>query len=166
MKLFALAMACALTAAAAPGDTLLIRNVDVYPVTGPQLKGVSVLIQDGKIADIGPKIAVPKGMRVLDGKGLRVYPGLIDSATELGLSEIESVRESEDTNELGEFMPQLRALVAVNPGSEHFPVVRLNGITSVMTFPSSGASSGGGRSRGRGRPHLSRRNGAWPRPWG
>ena len=107
----------------------------MYPVTGAEMKGVSVLMQDGKIADIGAKLVAPKGMRVVEGKGLRVYPGMIDSGTELGLSEISSVRESVDTGELGEFMPQLRALVAVNPESEHFGVVRVNGITSAMTFP-------------------------------
>jgi len=125
----------------------LIRNADVYPVTGAEMKGVSVLVQDGKIADIGAKIVAPKGMRVVDAKGLRVYPGMIDSGTELGLEEIASVRESVDTGELGEFMPQLRALVAVNPGSEHFGVVRVNGITSVMTFPSTGGRGGGGGGR-------------------
>jgi hypothetical protein len=62
----------------------------------------------------------------------------------MGLSEISAVRESVDTGELGEFMPQLRALSAVNPESEHFGVVRVNGITSVMTFPSSGGGGGGG----------------------
>src|SRR5436189_1827118 len=44
-------------------------------------------------------------------------------------------------------MPQLRALSAVNPESEHFGVVRVNGITSVMTFPSSGGGAGGGGGR-------------------
>jgi imidazolonepropionase-like amidohydrolase len=104
-----------------------------------------VLIQDGKIAEIGSKVLPGKGVRVIEAKGMRVYPGMIDSGTELGLSEISSVRETVDTGELGEFMPQLRALVAVNPESEHFPVVRVNGITSVMTFPSSGGGGGGGR---------------------
>ena len=60
---------------------------------------------------------------------------MIDSGTELGLSEVSAVRETVDTGELGEFMPQLRALSAVNPESEHFGVVRVNGITSVMTSP-------------------------------
>jgi imidazolonepropionase-like amidohydrolase len=46
-------------------------------------------------------------------------------------------------------MPQLRALAAVNPASEHFPVVRVNGITSVMTFPSSGSAGAGGGGGGR-----------------
>jgi imidazolonepropionase-like amidohydrolase len=135
-------MGCAIAALAASNDTFLIRNADVYPVTGAEMKGVSVLIQDGKIADIGVNLVAPKGMRVIEAKGLRVYPGMIDSGTELGLSEILLVRETVDTDELGEFMPQLRALVAVNPGSEHFGVVRVNGITSAMTFPSSGGRGG------------------------
>ena len=125
-------------AALAPAQTLFIRNADVYPVTGAEIKGVSVLIRDGRIADVGPKVVAPKGVKVLEGKGLRVYPGMIDSGTELGLSEVSAVRETVDTGEIGEFMPQLRALVAVNPESEHFPVVRANGITSVMTYPAGG----------------------------
>ncbi len=128
---------------AAADAPVLIRGVDVYPVTGPAIKGVSVLLENGKIADIGAKVAAPKGARIVDGKRLCVYPGLIDSATQLGLSEIEAIRESVDTGELGEFMPQLRALAAVNPGSEHFPVVRVNGVTTAMTFPAGGG--GGGR---------------------
>src|SRR5262245_19433592 len=99
--------------AALAGDSVLIRNVDVYPVSSPVVKAVSVLIQDGKITDIGPKIVPPKGIKVVEGKNLRVYPGMLDSGTESGLSEVPAVRETVDTGELGEFMPQLRALVAV-----------------------------------------------------
>jgi imidazolonepropionase-like amidohydrolase len=147
MKLFGILIGCAMAALAASGDTVLIHNVDVYPITAAPMKGVSVLIQDGKISDIGAKLVPAKGVRVVEGKGLRVYPGMLDSGTELGLSEISAVRESVDTGELGEFMPQLRALIAVNPESEHFSVVRVNGITSVMTFPSSGGGGGGGGGR-------------------
>src|SRR5207247_2784951 len=116
---------------------------DVYPVAGAEMKGVSLLVQDGKIAEIGPRLIAPKGMRVIEGKGMRVYPGMIDSGTELGLSEISAVRETVDTGEIGEFMPQLRALIAINPESEHFGVVRVNGITTALTFPLSGAGRGG-----------------------
>jgi imidazolonepropionase-like amidohydrolase len=142
MKIIGLLLACVWMAAAA-GETILIRDADVYPVSGQELQGVSILIQDGKIAEIAAKIVPPKGARIVEAKGMRVYPGMIDSGTELGLSEIPAVRESVDTGELGEFMPQLKALVAVNPDSEHFGVVRVNGITSAMTFPSSGGGGGG-----------------------
>src|SRR5205823_570282 len=143
MKLLGILFGCSMAAFAAANDSFFIRNADVYPVTGNQLTGVSVLIQDGKIVEIGPKLVPPKGIRVFEGKGLRVYPGLIDSATNLGLQEIAAVRESVDTGELGEFMPQLRALSAVNPESEHFGAVRVNGITGAITLP--GASAPGGR---------------------
>ena len=140
MKLAGLFL-CAL-AVMAPAQTLFIRNADVYPVSGAEMKGVSVLIRDGRIVDVGAKVVAPKGAKILEGKGLRVYPGMIDSGTELGLSEVSAVRETVDTGEIGEFMPQLRALVAVNPESEHFPVVRVNGITSVMTYPAGGRGGG------------------------
>jgi imidazolonepropionase-like amidohydrolase len=144
MKRLGLLIAFGVAACAAANDTFLIRGVDVYPVTGPEVKGVSVLVQDGKIADIGAKIVAPKGMKVVEGKGLRLYPGMIDSNTELGLSEVGAERVTVDTGELGEFMPQLKALSAVNPESAHFPVVRANGITSVMTFPAAGGRGGRG----------------------
>ncbi len=143
MKKFGLLIVCAVAACAAANDSFFIRGVDVYPVTGPEIKGVSVLVQDGKIADIGAKLVAPKGMKVVEGKGLRLYPGMIDSNTELGLSEVSAERVTVDTGELGEFMPQLKALSAVNPESEHFGVVRANGITSVMTFPAAGGRGGG-----------------------
>ena len=141
MKLAGLFCMCAF-GVVAEAQTLFIRNADVYPVSGAAMKGVSVLIRDGRIADVGAKVVAPKGAKVLEGKGLRVYPGMIDSGTELGLSEVSAVRETVDTGEIGEFMPQLRALVAVNPESEHFPVVRVNGITSVMTYPAGGRGGG------------------------
>ena len=143
MRFLGILMGCALAAGAASNDTILIRNADIYPVTSAPIKGASLLIQNGKIADIGTKIVPAKGVRVVEAKGLRVYPGMLDSGTELGLSEVGAVRETVDTGELGTFMPQLRALVAVNPESEHFPVVRVNGITSVMTYPASGGRGGG-----------------------
>lgn len=143
MKLLGLLMASAMASFAA-GEAVLIQNADIYPMTGAPLKGGSLLIQDGKIVDIGPKISAPKGATVLEGKGLRVYPGWIDSGTELGVSEIGSIRETNDTGEIGDFMPQLKALSAVNPDSEHFGVVRVNGITTAISLPGGGGRGGGG----------------------
>jgi imidazolonepropionase-like amidohydrolase len=132
---------------AASNDTFLLKNVTIHPVSGPDVPNGSILVENGKIADAGARVTAPRTVRVVDGKGLHAYPGMIDSATQVGLSEIGSVRETNDTNELGDFNPQLRALVAINPESEHLPVTRANGITSVITMP---AMSGGGGMRGGG----------------
>ncbi len=83
MKLLGLLMACAMAAFAA-GEVVLIQNADIYPMNGAPIKGGSLLIQDGKIIDIGAKITAPKGATVLEGKGLRVYPGWIDSGNRTG----------------------------------------------------------------------------------
>jgi imidazolonepropionase-like amidohydrolase len=124
-------------------DSFFIRNVAVYPVSSPKVENTTLLVMDGKIADIGTKSA-PKGVRVIEGRGLRVYPGIINSATNIGLSEISSIRETNDTGELGDFNPQVRAIVAINPETEHIPVVRANGITTVITLPGGGGFGGGG----------------------
>ncbi|MBS1874105.1 MAG: amidohydrolase family protein [Acidobacteria bacterium] len=144
MNRFAVALMLAWPLLAASNDTFLLKNVTVHPVTGPDIANGMILVENGRIAEVGPKVAA-KGARVVDGKGLHAYPGMIDSATQVGLAEISSVRETVDTNELGDFNPQLRALVAVNPESEHLPVVRANGITTVMTLP---FQAGGGGMRG------------------
>lgn len=132
-------------------DSFVIRNATVHPVSGPDVANASVLVVDGKIAEVGIKVTAPKGVKVIEGKGLHVYPGMIDSATEAGLSEISAVRETNDTGELGDFNPQLKALSAVNPASEHLPVIRANGITSAVTLPFIG---GGGGGRGGGSTSL------------
>jgi imidazolonepropionase-like amidohydrolase len=119
---------------AADDAGFVIEHATIHPVTAPDIPDGSVWVRGGKIAAVGAHVNA-RGARRIDGRGLDVYPGMIDSATDLGLREIASVRETNDTNELGEFDPQLQALVAVNPASEHIPVTRVNGITSAITLP-------------------------------
>ncbi len=146
MKRLALAFLLAGALFAAEDDTFLIRGATVHPVASAPIENGFVLVRDGKIAGVGRTFTPPKGMRVIEGKGLHVYPGMIDSGTQMGLSEIGSTRESVDIGELGKFDPQLRAEIAINPSSEHIPVTRANGITSVISLPM--AASGGGGRRG------------------
>ncbi len=127
---------------AANENSVLLRGGTVHPVSGPEIANASVLVRDGKIVEVGARIAAPKGVRVLDIRGLHVYPGLIDSASELGLSEISSVRETTDSADIGDFNPQLRAVIAINPASEHIPVTRANGITTAIAAPSGALVAG------------------------
>ncbi len=141
MRTFILTLALSLPLAAGSDDSFLLRGATIHPVSGPEIANGAVLVRDGKIAEIGTRIAA-KGVRVIDAKGLHVYPGLIDSGTQLGLAEVSSVRETVDTVEIGDFNPQLRAIIAVNPASEHIPVTRANGITTAITMPAGGMICG------------------------
>ena len=129
---------------AAETNSVLISNVTVHPVTAPEIKNGSVLVIDGKIAEVGAAITYNgPPLRTVDGHGLDLYPGLINAATNIGLSEISSVRDTVDLDEIGLFNPELKAQVAYNPSSEHIDVSRASGITTVISLPGSGASGFG-----------------------
>ncbi|MFZ0591329.1 MAG: amidohydrolase family protein [Bryobacteraceae bacterium] len=123
-------------------ESIVIRNVAVHPVTSPDLAMGEVLIVDGKIAAVGRRVS-GRGARVVDGHGLHLYPGMINAATNVGLEEIGSLRDTVDLNEMGEFNPQLAARYAFNPTSVHVAVTRAAGVTSVLSLPGSGMDGSG-----------------------
>ena len=129
-------------AAFAADDSFVLRNVTIHPVTAAVIPNATLVVTGGKIGDFGVKVVAPKGAKIVDGKGLHVYPGLIDSASNIGMAEVGSVRETSDMVELGDFNPQLRAVVAINPSSDHIPVTRGNGITTSLIYPGGGIIGG------------------------
>ena len=127
---------------AAQSKVTVIRNARVVTVSGATIERGTIVIRDGRIAEVGAKVAVPAKAEVIDATGLSVYPGLIDSGTVLGLTEVSAVNATVDTTELGEFNANMKALSAVNPYSELIPVGRMNGVTSAITCPQGGIISG------------------------
>jgi imidazolonepropionase-like amidohydrolase len=122
--------------------TVAIRNATIYPVTSAPIENGTIVFANGTIVAVGKDAAIPQGAMVIDGTGLRVYPGLIDSGSQVGLVEINAVPGSVDTAELGDINPNARAEVAVNPHSNVIPVTRVNGITTVIVEPAGGIISG------------------------
>jgi imidazolonepropionase-like amidohydrolase len=122
--------------------TFAIRNATIVPVTSAPIANGTIVFANGVITAVGANVAVPADATVIDGTGLFVYPGLIDSGSHVGLEEISAVPGTVDTAELGDINPNARAEVAVNPHSNIIPVTRVNGITSVVTEPEGGIISG------------------------
>ena len=122
--------------------TVAIRNSTIYPVTSAPIANGTIVFANGVITAIGTNVAIPSGATVIDGAGLSVYPGLIDSGSQVGLTEVSSVAGTNDTSELGDLNPNARAEVAVNPHSNLIPVTRVNGITTVIAEPEGGIISG------------------------
>jgi imidazolonepropionase-like amidohydrolase len=119
-----------------------ITGAKVYTLAGPPLEDATVVIRDGKIAAVGKGIRVPAGAQVINAKGFEVYPGMFDPASEVGLYEVGAVRATVDTDEIGNYNPELVAGTAVNPASAHIPVTRANGITHVLAAPGGGVLAG------------------------
>lgn len=119
----------------------LLQNATVHTITKGVLNNASVLIEDGKILQVGSSVAA-EGAEVIDCSGMVIYPGMIDGGTTLGLVEVSSVAETVDYAEIGNFTPNMQALTTVNPNSEAIPVTRVSGVTTVMTVPQGGLFPG------------------------
>ena len=119
----------------------LLKNATIITVAQGTVKNGSLLISDGKIQEIGADISDSEATLV-DCSGLFIYPGMIDSGSRLGLVEVNSVAETQDFAELGNFTPNMQALTAVNPNSVAIPVTRVSGVTTTLAVPSGGLFSG------------------------
>jgi len=72
-------------AAAADNGAIAIRNAKIVPVSGPVLAKGTVVVRNGLIQQVGANVTIPADAVVIDGEGLTVYPGLVDSLSTWGM---------------------------------------------------------------------------------
>lgn len=122
--------------------TYALTNADIVTVTNGTIEDGTLIIKDGIIADLGKDISVPSDATVIDCTGMQVYPGMIEGGSNIGLSEVGSDQRTRDYNEIGDVIPQMKALTAVNPNSALIPVNRISGVTTALVLPTGGVYSG------------------------
>jgi len=66
------------SAAAEPAPVILIQNATILTASHGTIERGSILIKDGKIAEVGASIKAPKNAQVIDAAGQFVMPGIID----------------------------------------------------------------------------------------
>ena len=126
-----------------PRGTYVIRNARVVTVSGADIENGSVVIRDGKIEAVGASVNAPAGAQQIDGRGLFVYPGMIDLGTSMGLVEVpQGANGTVDLSEVGELNPNAKAFIAINPHSAHIAVTRVDGVTNTLSSPTGGLISG------------------------
>ncbi len=77
--------------AANPPDSptvILIQNATILTVSHGTIEHGSILIRDGKIAEVGPSISAPKDAQVIDAAGQFVMPGIIDCHSHIAAESI------------------------------------------------------------------------------
>jgi Amidohydrolase family len=62
-----------------------IRGAKVVPVAGPPIENATIVMARGIITAVGKDVAIPPEAWIIDGKGLTVYPGLVDAFTDVGI---------------------------------------------------------------------------------
>jgi imidazolonepropionase-like amidohydrolase len=123
-------------------DHYVLLHATVHPVSGPAIPDARLEVRKGRIVAVSKAGSGGGAGRTIDATGLHVYPGLIDAGSVLGLTEVDSARETRDFAEGGDFQPDLRAGIAINPDSELIPVTRANGVTAVLTRPTGSLIAG------------------------
>lgn len=146
------ALAQDLTLKAAPQSRpILIKNAVVHPITSPDISDGGILFNQGvithilnqaQLAELEHSPDLPTNTLVIDAKRGHIYPGLIAPYTQLGLTEIQAVRQMQDTTELGDITPEASAATAINPDSTLLPVTRSNGVLLAGAFPTGGILPG------------------------
>lgn len=138
------AVACLFGSSEAWAETILFRNATIHTVSGATIEDGQILVEDGKILEIGEKLkhAKDRADRIVRLKGAHLYPGLIASTSTLGLVEVNALRQTRDYAEVGSYTPDVFSWVSVNPDSELIPVARANGISHFLAVPTSGTVPG------------------------
>ena len=117
-----------------------LRGGKLLTVSHGTVENGVVLFENGKITAVGAagSVQIPKDARIIDATGMTVYPGLIDSETALGLTEISAEDMTNDLVEPSdEIMPHMHVYDAFHAESALIPVTRLNGITNAVVAPAS-----------------------------
>ncbi len=77
-----------LLAAPAVSQDLVVQGGTILTVTGGTLAPGSILVRDGKIAEIGETVSLPDGVEVVDARGMFVMPGIIDAHSHIAAESI------------------------------------------------------------------------------
>jgi imidazolonepropionase-like amidohydrolase len=113
---------------------------------GQVLENSIIAFENGKITLVRTPANLPQvnlsRYQIIDAKGKHVYPGFIAPNTQLGLVEIESVRATVDSREVGQLNPNARSIIAYDTDSEVPPTVRAQGILLAQITPLGGLMSG------------------------
>ncbi len=128
--------------AAAQQKNIVLTNAIIHVGNGQVIEKGGIAFSNGKITAIGANVTGGADAQVIDLQGQHIYPGIIAPATDLGLTEVESVRATNDYDEVGDLNPSVSAIVAYNTDSKVINTLRTNGILLAQIAPEGELLSG------------------------
>ena len=124
----------------AQSKPVALKGGKLLTITHGTIENGVLVMSGGKISAAGAagSVNIPPDAQVIDVTGMTVYPGLIDSETALGLTEISAEPTTNDLVEPSDnITPHMHVFDAFHGESELIPVARLNGITNAIVAPAS-----------------------------
>lgn len=138
-----LAFVALICTSAANADTVAITNARIHTMGKAGDVTGTVLIHNGWIAAVGPRVHAPANAVVIDAKGGDVTPGFFAVGTNLGAVEVDLVQEA-NANATGSSSLSAAFNIAygIDANSIVIPVARLGGITRAIVTPAYGDGDG------------------------
>jgi imidazolonepropionase-like amidohydrolase len=129
-----------------PSRPVVIRHANILTAAGPLIRDGSVLLIDGRVAQVGATVDAPADALIVDAAGKYVTPGIIDTHSHLGVYSAPGGDALSDGNEAtSPSTPQVWAEHSVWPQDPQFPRNLAGGVTTLQILPGS-ANLIGGRS--------------------
>jgi imidazolonepropionase-like amidohydrolase len=130
------------TPAPAQTEQIAIFGATAHIGNGEVIENCTIIFNDGKITAIGSNLMAPTIGTMINAQGKHVYPGFIAPSKSLGLVEVDAVRASNDQDEIGEMIPNVRSIIAYNAESKVVESMRPNGVLLGQITPRGGRISG------------------------
>ncbi len=120
-----------------------IAGARIVPAAGAPIESGTVVIRNGLIEQVGAAVSAPADARVIDGKGLTVYPGLIDLGNTAGLqvpaltppADARTRMELERWKRGSILHPQIEAAAYVKSDAPEMQRLAAAGITTILSLP-------------------------------
>ena len=124
----------------------MLTNGILHVGNGEIVNSAAIGVENGKIKFVKNALATTikkeEWDTIIDLQNQHVYPGFVAPNSTLGLTEIDAVRATNDFNEVGEYNPHIRSLIAFNVESKVVATVRTNGVLLSQATPRGGVISG------------------------
>lgn len=131
------------TPAADQQESILILGATAHIGDGTILENSAIGMLNGKIVEVTTAEAVKEQYnKTIDASGQHVYPGFIATNSTVGMVEIDAIRPTNDLNEIGEYLPHIRTIIAYNAESKVVESLRPNGILTAQVVPNRGVIAG------------------------
>ena len=116
-------------------ELLAIVGGDIHTVTGPMVRKGTILVEDGKIKEIGQSVEVPEDAKVIDAAGKTITPGFVAiSMSRVGVGQTPTGKE--------------KLIDGLNPFDRNLKYALGVGITSGCIELSAGGGRFGRRAEG------------------
>jgi imidazolonepropionase-like amidohydrolase len=116
----------------ADADTIAVTHARIYPVSGPAIEDGTLVVRNGKIAEVGARISIPPGARVVDAQGKTLMPGLVESHSHMGFKWLNVPAMGRNNNEFrNPVNAEVRAIDGLTSHDAAFALSLAAGVTTM-----------------------------------